>query len=216
MNRRNFLKRSGLTAALASTGGTLAATAPEHGTHGRTKALPRPDDWVEDERFAAWNYLNDGRVSSFLTGYNQPQVRFGWNFIDTFPLLLIPGKSGIRGSACTLAIWDRFTYAYSEHQSLVGHIRVDYLSSQYDIGGYDTKLYRVELDGQHIGSAGELNNDNSKNLYSNWYGGIRHKDYAFRIKDGNGFGPETCTHARMEIWERLGAGAQDSAASRTC
>jgi hypothetical protein len=151
--------------------------------------------------------LADGFKTNVYTGYIIPRPETGFRLVQKFPLnLKLVGQR--RYPVLASAAFDHdITYAYAERRAKVGTVRVDWLLSDTHQTIY-TKMFLIELNGQPIGRAGVYSCAKRNFHYTNWFGGVRHEDYAFVVQDPQGFDPGAYKESRLEIWMKKGAQAE--------
>ena len=213
MQRRKFLKRAGLSTALITTGGVPQLLGGLTGRRNPFTGKPRPESWVFKRHIAMHGILSQGRRTMWSTGYMQPCVRHGWEFVDRFPLDLQLGQRTVLPIPGSLIYIDDFTYAWTEQETVLGPVRVDFLQSRMmDILQAKMKLFDIELCGKPVGSIGYFEGEpdhwkrKPEPLHTNWYGGLRHGDYAFKIEDSMGFGNDAWKGVSLFIWKKKNTG----------
>jgi hypothetical protein len=203
MQRRKFLKQTGLSTALITTTGLPQILGSVTGARDPFSGGPRPEEWIEKQCYEMYD-LSNGFKTNAYTGYIIPRPDTGFRLVQKFPLnLKLVGQR--RYPVMASAAFDHdITYAYAERRTKVGPVRIDSQLSDTHQTIY-TKVFLIELDGQAIGRAGVYKSGEDYYRYTNWFGGVRHRDYAFVVKDSPGFDPDNYSEARLEIWEKKGA-----------
>ena len=211
MQRRKFLKQTGLSTALITTVGLPPLIGRVSGSPSPFTLQPRSEEWIEKQCYAMYD-LNKGFKTNVYTGYIIPRKETGWRLVQKFPLNLQLVGQRRYPVFLSVAFDHTLTYAYTERQTKVGALRVDWLLNNTEDTIY-MKVFLIELDGQAIGRAGVYGHK-GYHRYTNWYGGVRHGDHAYVVKDVPGFDPVNLSTARLEIWHKKGA--QGEVSERIC
>jgi hypothetical protein len=204
MKRRKFLRNTGLSAILVTAGGLPQLVGGGIGRNNSPLAGGlRPEEWIEKQCYEMYD-LAHGFKTNVYTGYIIPRPDTGFRLVQKLPLnLKLVGQR--RYPVMASAAFDHdIIYAYAERRTKVGPVRVDSLLSDTHQTIY-TKVFLIELDGQPIGRAGVYSCGERNFRYTNWFGGVRHRDCAFVVKDASGFNPDNYAEAQLEIWEKKGA-----------
>ena len=212
MQRRKFLKQTGLSTALVTTGGLPQLFSTITGRQSPFTGKPRPEAWVLKRHLAMHGILSQGKRTMWLTDYTQPCVKHGWELVERLPLSLQLGRRAILPVPGSLIYIDESTYAWTEKETVLGPLRLDFLQSRMkDLVQQDMKLFDIEIGGNPVGSIGYYEGEpdcwqkKPEPLHTNWYAGVRQGDYAFKIEDSKGFGEAAWQSVGLAIWKKQNA-----------